>query len=230
MKTSTPISPQEHVADIAARSPLTTRVFARHGIGFCCGGQRPVSEVCAEQGLDVDTVMSELQEVIDAPTSREATTWFEAPLAELTAHIVKTYHEPLHEELPRLEEMMAKVVRVHGDKDPERLPELQETLAAARAELMTHMPKEEQVLFPMIERGEGAQGSTPIDVMEHEHDEIAAMLKRMRELTDDYTPPAEACMTWKGLWAGLANLHRETQEHIHLENDILFPRALAGER
>jgi regulator of cell morphogenesis and NO signaling len=227
MTTSTPISSADHVADIAARSPLTTRVFKRHDIGFCCGGNIPVSEACAERGVDVDVVMAQLQEVVDAPASREAAVWTDAPLGELTAHIVTTYHEPLHEELPRLEEMMAKVLRVHGDKDPERLPELQKTLAAVRVELMTHMPKEEQVLFPMIERGEGAQGSAPINVMEHEHDEIATLLRRMRELTDDYTPPAEACMTWKGLWAGLESLERETQEHIHLENNILFPRALA---
>ncbi|MFO7587275.1 MAG: hemerythrin domain-containing protein, partial [Gemmatimonadota bacterium] len=125
-------------------------------------------------------------------------------------------------------EMAAKVVRAHGDKEPERLPELAAVLGGLRAEFESHMLKEERVLFPLIHQGRGAMATAPVSVMEHEHEEAASALRRLRELTDDYEVPAEACNTWRALWHGLADLERATHQHIHLENNILFPRALAG--
>jgi regulator of cell morphogenesis and NO signaling len=111
---------------------------------------------------------------------------------------------------------------------PEVLPELLSTFLALKAELQGHFPKEEQILFPMILRGEGTLASGPISVMESEHESAGAALKRLRELTNDYEVPAEACTTWRALWHGLAELEGSLHRHIHLENNILFPRAVAG--
>jgi regulator of cell morphogenesis and NO signaling len=124
--------------------------------------------------------------------------------------------------------MAAKVLEVHRDKDPQRLAELIKVYGGLKAELLNHMAKEEQILFPMILRGQGAMAGGPISVMEQEHESAGAALRRLRELTDDYQVPAEACNTWRALWHGLEALEQSLHQHIHLENNILFPRALQG--
>jgi regulator of cell morphogenesis and NO signaling len=213
------------VGTIAAEHPLSTRVFQRHGIDFCCGGGRPLGEVCEEKGIALAQMLGEIEaEISEAPDAQVR--WDEEPLGALLDHILSAYHEPLKEELPRLEAMARKVHRVHGEKDPERLQGLLDTYLALKADLDQHMPKEEQILFPMIRSGQGAMAAGPISVMEHEHEAVGAMLRRLRELTDDYTVPAEACNTWRALWVGLADLERALHEHIHLENNVLHPRAL----
>lgn len=213
------------VGRVAAEHPLATRVFARHGIDFCCGGGRPLGEVCDAKGLDTESVLAEIRQEIESPGTAEKN-WDEAPLDELIEHIVTAYHGPLREELPRLEAMARKVVGVHGDKDPVRLAELLTVFVELEAELEQHMAKEEQILFPMIRQGNGALAGDPIIVMEHEHDSAGAALRRLRELTDDYVAPPGACNTWRALWHGLAVLEESMHQHIHLENNILFPRAL----
>ncbi len=214
------------VGTIATEHPLATRVFARHGIDFCCGGGRPLLTVCNEKGLEIEAVLMEIEaEISGAPGS--SVRWDEEPLDALIDHILRAYHAPHKEELPRLEAMAQKVFDVHGAKDPERLQGIRDTVVALHAELLQHMMKEEQILFPMIQSGGGAMAGGPISVMEMEHDEAGAMLRRLRELTDDYTPPEGACNTWRALWAGLEDLERALHEHIHLENNILHKRALA---
>lgn len=215
------------VGTIAAEHPLATRVFARHGIDFCCGGGRPLEEVCEEKGLEPAAVLEEILKEI-AVTSGFAESWSEAPLDDLMDHILHAYHKPLWEELPRLDQMACKVLEVHHDKNPEGLTELVRVYAALRAELEQHMMKEEQILFPMVRRGQGVMAGGPISVMEYEHEAAGEALRRLRVLTNDYEVPAEACNTWSALWHGLAALERELHEHIHLENNILFPRALDG--
>ena len=123
--------------------------------------------------------------------------------------------------------MADKVLAVHGDKMPEVLGELRRVFSALRMELESHMMKEEQILFPMIRAGRGREAGGPVAVMEQEHASAGAALQRLRELTNDFQPPEGACATWKGLWAGLADLESELHLHIHLENNILFPRAMA---
>lgn len=215
------------VGQIAAEHPLATRVFARHRIDFCCGGGRPLAEVCEQKGLDAGAVLEEIRTEIESSTASEER-WDEAPLADLVTHILAAYHGPLKEELPRLEAMARKVLQVHGDKDPERFSQLVTVLLGLRGELEDHMMKEEQILFPMIVQGQGPTADGPISMMLHEHDEAAFALRRLRELTDDYRPPAEACNTWRALWHGLGALEESMHRHIHLENNILFPRALAS--
>ena len=221
------ITEQTTVGSVATEHPLSTRVFARHGIDFCCGGGRPLSEACAAQGVDTAVVLAELTEEIGAKPETE-TRWDEKPMTELIDHIVATFHVPLREELPRLEAMANKVLEVHGEKDPVRLKGVRDTIVALKSELMLHMVKEEEILFPMIAAGQGASAMGPVSVMEAEHADAGNMLRRLSDLTDQYTPPEGACNTWCALWAGLEDLEKALHVHIHLENNILFPRALAG--
>jgi regulator of cell morphogenesis and NO signaling len=221
------INPDSKVGQIAAEHPLATRVFARHGIDFCCGGGKPLGEVCTQRGLDAATVLAEIEGELATPSATEAR-WDQAPLGDLVEHILAAYHKPLKEELPRLEAMARKVVDVHRDKQPETLPELLSVYLGLKAELEQHMAKEEQILFPMIQSGQGSMATGPISVMEHEHDSAGGALRRLRELASDYEVPAEACNTWRALWHGLAALEESLHQHIHLENNILFPRALGS--
>lgn len=221
------ITTSNPVGTIAAEHPLATRVFSRHGIDFCCGGGRPLEEVCVEKGLEPDAVLAEILKEL-ATTDGFAENWTNAPLDHLMDHILHAYHKPLWEELPRLDQMAQRVLEVHREKNPEGLSELARIVVALRGELEQHMMKEEQILFPMVRRGQGFMADGPISVMEYEHEAAGAALRRLRELTNDYEVPAEACNTWRALWHGLAALEKELHEHIHLENNILFPRALDG--
>ena len=153
------------------------------------------------------------------------TDWNTADLASLIQHILSNFHKPLRDGLPRLEAMLAKVTGEHLDKDA-RLSELRSTFGAMKAELESHMMKEEQILFPLVVSGQGNFAGGPISVMEQEHDSATAALKKIRELTDGFQAPEGACATWCELLQGLEHLERETHQHIHLENTILFPRAL----
>ncbi|MEZ5289787.1 MAG: iron-sulfur cluster repair di-iron protein [Vicinamibacterales bacterium] len=226
------ITRDSRVSDVATEAPATIRVFQEHGIDFCCGGRRPIADACAERGLDVDQLVATLQAA--TTTAGGNRNWQTAPLGELVAHIQERFHEPLREELPRLMAMMAKVVSRHGDHLPDTLHPLQATLAELQHELVEHMAKEDRVLFPAIaaaKNGETRSGSSisqPIAVMVAEHEHAGHALERMRELTADYTPPEWACPTFRGLYFGLAELERDMHLHVHLENNILFPRAVAN--
>jgi regulator of cell morphogenesis and NO signaling len=160
--------------------------------------------------------------------------WDQVPLGDLIDHILAVHHQPLHEELPRLESMAHKVLTkgclrcVHQNKDPERLTEVHALCLELTAELKQHMMKEERILFPMIKQGRGAMAVGPISVMGHEHDWVVTTLRRLHELTNGYEVPAEACKRWIVWGHGLAALEEALHQHIHLENDILFPRALAS--
>jgi len=157
-----------------------------------------------------------------------AAQWGMRPLPELVDHILTRYHDPLREDLPPLVDAAAKVERVHGDKaDCPR--GLADHLARLHAELGTHLAKEEQVLFPAIRSGRrGQHVHMPIRMMMQEHEDHEVNLQRIRELTSNFAPPAGACGTWRGLYAGLAKLDADLSEHIHFENDVLFPRVLNG--
>ena len=230
------ITPDTRIAEIAAGNPATIRIFQRFGIDFCCGGKRPLREVCAEKQMTFGELRTAL-ETADAPGSTEIPA-ADAPLAELVRFIVDEYHADLREELPRLGQMAAKVLDAHGTRYPEALPALASTFNELRQEVEDHMIKEERVLFPYVERIEALAGSgqglpaspfgsiqAPIGMMEHEHETVGRALARLRELTGGYVPPADACNTFRGLYHGLARLEKALQEHIHLENNVLFPRA-----
>jgi regulator of cell morphogenesis and NO signaling len=218
------VTTESRVGEIAAHHPLATRVFARHGIDFCCGGGVPLAKACEKRGVAAERVVAEIDAVLSGAPS-EGRRWLEAPLLEVVAHIVDRYHVPLREELPRLEAMARKVAHVHAERDPEgRLPRLVATVVGLRGELEDHMAREEEVLFPAVIAG---HSDAPFDVFVDEHEEAGRKLAFLRELTDQYVPPPDACNTWRALWAGLEALETTMHEHVHLENNVLFPRAAA---
>ena len=154
--------------------------------------------------------------------------WEGRTLAEMVDFILATYHGPLRDELPRLEALAAQVAQAHGAGDVSELDELAHLITQLADELLTHMDKEERVLFPWIRSGNGAATQAPIQVMRRDHSDTQAALARMRELTDGYTVPDEAGSSWRSLWDGLAHLDGALTDHISLEEDVLFPRALSG--
>jgi regulator of cell morphogenesis and NO signaling len=218
-----PIHADQTVAELASTRSGASRVFHRHGLDFCCGGHVSLADACTPAGLDVDALIAEIQAEATKPGSFER--WDEHPLPDVIDHILTRFHEPHREELPRLLAMARKVEDVHGAK-PTCPKGLADHLQRMHAELEEHMQKEEQILFPMLRAGRGRMAAMPVGVMEEEHRDHGKNLERLRELTNGYTPPAEACGTWTALYLGLAEFEREIMEHIHTENNILFPRAL----
>ena len=227
------IAPSTHVADIVTEAPGTIAVFQRHEIEFCCGGHVPLDVVCENEGLDIDELIAELAAA--AQPFADAGDWDATTLTELVAHIQATYHEPLYQELPRIRGMLAKVVQRHGDRMPETLLPLRATFAELERDLTLHMTKEDAILFPAIVRFESIPGLAvtgphplvgPITAMEHDHDQAGDALAAIRSLTGGYKPPEGACPTFGGLYHGLGELEHRMHLHVHLENDILFPKAL----
>ena len=226
------IRPDALVADIAAAAPATIAVFQRYRLEFCCGGRIPLADACAAAGLDTNAVLADLL-AAQSPGAPEVD-WRDAQLSALVSHIQTRYHLPLRSELQRLTAMMDRVASRHGDRLPYLL-QLRDTFESLKAELLDHMAKEDAVLFPAVVALDQDNGdrepwkwiAQPIDVMEAEHDAAGAALERMRSLTSDYTPPPEACPTFRGLYFGLAQFESDMHRHVHLENHILFPRAMA---
>ena len=220
------INAQQTVADIAANSFAAVRIFSKHGIDFCCGGHRPLSEICSEKQISPDSLIAELETGI-AGAPREETDWNTAPLADLVRHIVTRHHEYLRSELPRIQGWLDRVYAKYAEKDAASIGQLPAVFQALRAELEPHMMKEEVVLFPAVMRLSGPCGGSfdgPIAVMEQEHEHAGAALRTMRQLTNGYTAPEHACRTYRALFEALAELEADLHVHIHLENNILFPR------
>jgi len=235
----TTLQPETTVAEIAANSLAAIGVFERLGIDYCCGGKRPLAEVCHAKGYSLAEVEREL-EAADSKAPASETDWNTAPLPALIDHIVETHHVYLKRELPLLSERLAKVHRVYAERRPGELDGLPEVFEELRAELDAHLMKEEIILFPAIkakvaERETGAPApptcfgrlSHPIAQMEHEHESAGAALVRIRELTNDFAIPDYACSTYRALILGLEQLEQDLHRHIHLENNILHPRAQA---
>ena len=224
------ISENTLVAEIAAAQPSSVRVFQRFGIDFCCGGKRPLGLICEDQGLSFEEVSGAITaaQAGQAPQPRD---WTREPLHALVDHIITTYHDPLRQELPRLETMAARVLQVHGAAEP-HLGRVKRIVGELAEDLGTHMQKEERVLFPAIRAIDDGSGAVPmgiaapIAVMEQEHDHAGELLAELRQLTNGYEPPDWACQTFRALYHGLSELESEMHVHVHLENNVLFPRAL----
>jgi regulator of cell morphogenesis and NO signaling len=218
------------VRDIAAQSPAALSVFEKYKIDYCCGGHRPLAEACGERGVSPETVLAEVEEGSYRPAPER--NWGAASLRELIGHIVRRHHGYLNTELPVLAARLAKVVEAHGPRHSQTLGPLESTFSALKGELEMHLRKEETVLFPAIEEMETAGAEplcgtlrNPIRMMEYEHESAGQALRTMRQLTADYAAPADACITFRALYAGLEELEKDLHTHIHLENNILFPRA-----
>lgn len=218
------------VGEIVAERPAQSRIFQSYGIDFCCQGGKTLREACEKKGVSVDSVIEQLEaELRDKPEPEVNPAVF--PPAKLVDHIVNTHHQFLKNELPRVHAMAARVAQVHGPHTPS-LVEVYEVYTGMMDELTDHMMKEEQVLFPAIKamaQGEpaGMALDGPIACMLHEHDDAGAALAKLRELTNGFQPPAEACNTYRALFAGLHEIEEDLHVHIHLENSVLFPAAEA---
>jgi regulator of cell morphogenesis and NO signaling len=210
------------LAQVVAAGPAAARVLYRYQLDFCCGGQRALHDACAEAGVNPRAVLEDIarESALVAPSH------IPTDPARLVDYILERYHRPLRAELVRLVEMGQKVERVHAEK-----PTCPTGLAAHLSEMQQgiedHLGKEEQILFPMIQAGRGQGAYMPVQVMMQEHRDHAASLRRMRELTDDLGVPVDGCATWRALYEGLAALEFDLMEHIHLENNVLFPGVLA---
>ncbi len=220
------ITPNQKVGALAAQVSGAASVFHRYGIDFCCAGARTLADACELAGVESEAVVRDITEA--SGVEDDATGWDERTNDELIDHILTRYHRPLDEQLPQLDGWAQKVFRVHGDKDPQKLSALTDAVALLRAELEAHMLKEEEILFPWIRAGRGAAAGAPVAVMIREHEDAGKLLDEIVELTDGFQPPRGACATWRALWLGLEVLNSDLRRHIHLENNILFPRALAS--
>lgn len=211
---------------IACSLPGATRVFHEFHLDFCCGGQKSLRQAAQERGIDAEQVQQRLLAL--SGEAQDAEDWRTVPDERLIEHILQRYHAVHRQQLPELIRLAARVEQVHGGREHCPLG-LTDLLMTMQQELESHMQKEEQILFPMIQRGGGVMIGGPISVMRYEHDQHGDALERLVELTDDMQPPANACNTWRALYSGLDELRCDLMQHIHLENNLLFPRALGEE-
>ena len=227
------ITLQSPVGQLAACQSEAIRILEQHGVDYCCGGDKTLDAACRAAGIDAQEVLAQIDRA-QPSQDEDRGDWLDAPLTKLCDHIEQTHHTFLREQLPFLTQLIDKVVDAHGQHHGE-LRDVRLVFAALRAELEPHMMKEEQILFPAVRTLEQAShqvafpfGSVqnPIRMMELEHDNAGAGLRRLRELTDGFTAPDDACNAYRGLYEVLAKLEADLHEHIHKENNILFPRAV----
>ncbi|MGD0184661.1 MAG: iron-sulfur cluster repair protein YtfE [Roseiarcus sp.] len=205
------------LGDIAASLPGSTAIFRRHKLDFCCGGSESLEKAARRKGLDPASIEAELARLSPEQDS------IPDSVEDLVGYIVERYHQVHRQEMPELRKLAIRVERVHADH-PAAPAGLADLLARMQAELESHMEKEEQVLFPLMLAGGNPMIVHPIGMMRHEHEEHGEQLKALAALTGDMTPPDGACNSWRALYAGLAKLAEDLTEHIHIENNILFPR------
>jgi len=231
------ITATKTVRELAVEVPNATRVFEKLGIDYCCGGHRPLEEACASANVAIEDVLRALELGIDASQPIATRDWNTAPLGELVDHIVEKHHTYVKAEAPRLEALIAKVAGVHGKNHPE-LQRVRVAFSELAKELAGHLMKEEQILFPYMKQMAGGAGcgpscfgtvQNPIRVMLLEHDNAGEKLREMRQVTSNYALPQDACLSYSTLFASLVEFEQDLHQHIHLENNILFPRVLRME-
>lgn len=230
------------VKDVAVGVPGATRVFEKLGIDYCCGGHRSLADACRLANLEGTDVLRSLAEAESASQNVSGErNWQNETLASLTGFIVETHHTFTRDELARIELLLDKVCSVHGQNHAELLT-VQKLFLALRDDLLPHMLKEEKILFPYVTELEGAilNGTplpmcffgtvqNPVRMMMNEHDTAGDLLRQLRSLTNDYTAPADGCFSYRTLYQALEAFETDLHQHIHLENNILFPRAVEME-
>ncbi len=230
----TAIHPETTVGELVRAVPARARLFESLGVDYCCGGKKPLAEGCRARNLDPATVVA-LLAALDGTGEPAGPDPDALGLAELCDHVERAHHDWLRQELPRLDYMTRKVGAVHGDHEP-RLLEIRQVFESFQAEILAHTREEEEQVFPTIRRlasaGTGrSEAAATLKLMfaklESEHDKAGAALERFAALTDRYTPPEWACNTFRALYDTLAQLERNMHQHVHKENNVLFPRALA---
>lgn len=241
---NTDITSDMAVKDILIQHPQTRPVLETLGIDYCCGGKDTLARAAEQAGLSADQVLVNLEQALreagrDVTSTRD---WSSVSLAELVDHIEQTHHVFMKEQLPRLAGLLDKTIQAHGERHGAMLEQLKHSYISLKTDIEMHLAKEEQILFPLIRQMEAFhqhRGPTPdmhcgsignpIRQMEHEHYVAGEFLVQMREITNNYALPNDACPTFAALYEGLDALEKDLHEHIHLENNILFPKAQALE-
>jgi regulator of cell morphogenesis and NO signaling len=229
------------VGQIASRSPVALRVLERHHVDFCCGGARPLVDAAKAAGTSAQEILAEIERE-EQSLQPAAENHADKPTPALIAHIIDVHHIFTRKELTRLAPLVEKVVRVHGQRH-EELPRVLELFDALAADLWPHLIKEENVLFPYVaalDRAAQNHGpmprapfgtvKNPVRMMDLEHEAVGVILEELRGITDGYLVPADACMSYRAMLEGLAALDQDLRRHIHLESNVLFPRALTQEK
>ncbi len=209
---------QQTLGEIAVEIPGATALFRQHKLDFCCNGNRTLAQACASRAIDAEPLLQVLEHLKEQGQSPEPIT----DPAQLIDHILQRYHEVHRQQLPELIQMARKVEAVHRDH-PAVPSGLADYLEQLQVELEQHMAKEEQILFPMLRQGRRSMVAGPIAVMRHEHLDHGDQLERLVELTNDHTAPQGACTTWRALFVGTQRFVDDLMDHIHLENNVLFP-------
>lgn len=223
------------IGEIVAHNYHTARVFEEHGLDFCCGGKKSVEAACAEKGVDTEKLLAELESLDSSkPTSAHFDKWEADFLAD---YIINNHHSYVNNSVSTIEHRLQKVVSAHGEKHPE-LAVLQGVFTELKEELLEHMAKEEKMLFPYIKKMSFALKNSiempaapfgtvgnPIKVMESEHDNARLLVKKINMLTEAYNPPQDACTGYTVLYSELREFEEDLHMHIHLENNVLFPKA-----
>ena len=216
------------VTQLVTDRPARARIFERLGIDYCCGGDHSLAEACRKKDLDPNTVAEMLDAAVDANPSSDATDWSNASLGTLIDHIESTHHEYLRRELPRLERLLTRVAQAHGTEVPWTRDVL-DVFLTLKIDLESHMQSEEEQVFPSIraleENGPSSLNPSGVEQMIEEHDEAGAALKHLRKLSKGFTPPENACPKFRAAMDGLHDLETNMHQHVHKENNILFPRA-----
>ncbi|MBS1666343.1 MAG: iron-sulfur cluster repair di-iron protein [Bacteroidetes bacterium] len=232
----------ETLGQIAAKDLRKAQIFKKYGLDFCCGGKKTVKEACAEKGLDVTKIEQELQQTEKIAVSARPLPYNEWELDFLADYIVNTHHSYVKKNLPDIVAYANKVFRVHGSRHPE-LQKVNALIEAINGELSTHLVKEEKILFPYIKNLVAARNNTqhfqqspfgtvqnPVNMMEIEHEMVGKYLAEIRTVTNNYEMPEDACASYSLLYRMLPEFEDDLHTHIHLENNILFPKAAALEK
>ncbi|EOR96453.1 Nitric oxide-dependent regulator DnrN or NorA [Arcticibacter svalbardensis MN12-7] len=232
---------EETIGEIVAKDYRKAQVFKKLGIDFCCGGKKTVSQVCDKKGLDKDDVKEELAK-LDGQQGNPSQDYQKWDLDFLSDYIINTHHKYVKDTIPFLSEIAQKVASVHGANHPEVI-RIAEVFAAVASDLSLHLQKEEKILFPYVkslvlaekqgtalpESSFGEVGN-PIEVMEAEHEHVGEDLGEINELTNNYTVPQDACTSYRILYRTLEEFENDLHQHVHLENNILFPKAIELEK
>ncbi|HKK25831.1 MAG TPA: iron-sulfur cluster repair di-iron protein [Gracilimonas sp.] len=220
------------VGDIVAEDYRTAQVLRSYGLDFCCGGGKTLEKACSSKKIVIDEVISELESLKDVGGSEH--NYNEWSLDFLADYIVNNHHAFVRKMLPELAFYAEKVSRVHGDRDPE-LNEIRELVYVLQKEMMAHLQKEEDDLFPQIkelvrESKTGFVKEAIVEALEDEHDSAGEIMAQIEALTNGFNPPSNACSSYRVLFQNLEGFQKDLHKHVHLENNILFPKALRMEQ
>ncbi len=235
------LTQETKLKDVVLRHPATAAVLEKAGLDYCCGGKETVGEACLHAGMPAEELLARLREAA-AEAAPEARNWTGVPLGDLTRYIREKHHAYVRAALPRIQEHLRKVWEEHGERHPE-LARIQELFDSLGRELTQHMQKEEIILFPYVEKLAAAAETgarleapffgavqNPVSAMLREHDSAGELIKEIHRLSSGYVSPADGCATYELAYRELAEFDHDLRQHVHLENNVLFPRAVEMEQ